>query len=163
MIRPLAENDFEAVIHIVNQNWTAVYAGYVSQDLLSETGCYERGQRLREDFTRHRLSEYVWEEAGQVLGMLSMGVTADADKADAFEVWRIYLSPEAQGKGIGGQLLAFAEQTAKASGHTEMLIWAFSKNTRAIRFYQKHGYQVDKEEYLGSPYLADGTRLLKSI
>lgn len=163
MIRPLAENDFDAVINIVNRNWKDVYTGYVSQELLNDTGCQERGQRLKKGFIDHRLFEYVWEESGQVLGLLSMVATADSDKASAFEIWRIYIAAEAQGKGIGGQLLAFAEQNAKANGYTEILIWAFSKNARAIKFYQKHRYQIDKEEYLGIPYLTYGTRLLKNI
>jgi len=94
---------------------------------------------------------------------LSMGTTADTDKASAFEIWRIYISAEAQGKGIGGQLLTFAEQTARANGYAEIIIWAFSKNTRAIKFYQKYGYQIDKEEYLDAPYLTCGTRLSKNI
>lgn len=163
MIRPLAESDFDTVISIVNRDWKDVYTGYVNQELLIDAGCQERGQQLRKDFIDHRLSEYVWEESGQVLGLLSMGATADSDRASAFEIWRVYIAVEAQGKGIGRQLLAFAEQIAKANGYTEILIWAFSKNTRAIRFYQKYGYQIDKEEYLDTPYLTYGTRLVKNI
>jgi ribosomal protein S18 acetylase RimI-like enzyme len=163
MIRPLVESDFDAVISIVNQNWKDVYTGYVNQELLDDTGCYERGQRLKQDFINHRLSEYVWEESGQVLGLLSMGATADADKANDFEIWRIYISAEAQGRGIGGRLLTFAEQTAREKEFEEIIIWAFSRNERAIKFYQKYGYQIDKEEYLDTPYLTDGTRLLKNI
>lgn len=163
MIRPLAGSDFDVVISIVNRDWKDVYTGYVNQELLSDTGCQDRGQQLKKDFISHRLSEYVWEESGQILGLLSMGTTADSDKANAFEIWRIYIAVEAQGKGIGGQLLTFAEQNAKASGYTEILIWAFSKNTRAIRFYQKYGYQIDKEKYLDTPYLTYGTRLVKNI
>jgi len=163
MIRSLAGSDFDAAISIVNRDWKDVYTGYVSQELLNDAGCKERGQQLKKDFINHRLSEYVWEESDQILGLLSMGATVDSDKTGAFEIWRIYISAEAQGRGIGGQLLAFAEQNAKANGYTEIIIWAFSKNTRAIKFYQKYGYQINKEEYLGTPYLTFGTRLLKNI
>ena len=163
MIRPLVESDFDTAIQIVNRNWKNIYVGYVNQGLLNDAGCQERSQQLREDFINHRLSEYVREESGQILGLLSMGTTADTDKASAFEIWRIYISAEAQGKGIGGQLLTFAEQTARANGYAEIIIWAFSKNTRAIKFYQTYGYQIDKEEYLNAPYLTCGTRLSKNI
>lgn len=163
MIRPLAENDIEAVVNIVNNNWKSVYAGYISQDLLTDNGCQERERRLKNDFTNHRLEEYVWTESGRVLGMLSLGATVDADKPGAFEVWRIYIKAEAQGKGIGGRLLEFAEQTARNKGFEQIIIWAFSKNVRAIKFYQKHGYQIDKKEYFEAPYFAYGTRLLKVI
>ena len=163
MIRPLVESDFDAAIQIVNRNWKNVYVGYVNQGLLNDAGCQERSQQLREEFINHRLSEYVWAESGQILGLLSMGTTADTDKASAFEIWRIYIAAEAQGKGIGGRLLVFAEQTAKENGYSEIIIWAFSENARAIRFYQKYGYQIDKKEYLDAPYLTYGTRLSKNI
>jgi len=92
MIRPLAESDFDTVISIVNRDLKDVYTGYVNQELLNEAGCQERGQQLKKDFISHRLSECVWEESGQILGLLSMGATADSDKANAFEIWRIYIS-----------------------------------------------------------------------
>lgn len=135
MIRPLVESDFDAAISIVNHNQKDVYTGYVNQELLNDAGCYERGQQLKQDFINHRLSEYVWEESGKVLGLLSMGATADTDKASDFEIWRIYIAAEAQGHGIGGRLLAFAEQTAREKGYAEIIIWAFSRKTKAIKFY----------------------------
>ncbi|MDO5409377.1 MAG: GNAT family N-acetyltransferase [Lachnospiraceae bacterium] len=55
------------------------------------------------------------------------------------------------GKGIGKKLLYFAEQQAKENGYKESIIWAFKENIRALSFYQKCGYSIDKEEYLGEP------------
>lgn len=163
MIRPLAEQDFDSAIGIVNRAWKDVYNGYVNRELLNNAGCRERGKHLKTDFINHRLSEYVWDESGSILGMLSTGITADSDKAGAFEIWRIYIAAEARGRGIGGQLLSFAEENAKENGYTEILIWAFSKNIRAIKFYLKYGYRIDKEIYLGTPYLTYGTRFTKLL
>lgn len=163
MIRPLEERDYNAVIEIVNENWKTVYSGYVNPALLSDAGCRERAQSLRDDFARRRLAEYVWEENGAVLALLSVGDTADSDRIGDFEIWRVYAAPSAQGRGIGGRLLAFAEQCARERKYGTIVIWAFKKNIRAIEFYRKHGFQVDREERLGEPYFADGIRLLKTI
>lgn len=163
MIRPLAKKDYDIVIDIVNTNWKNIYSNYVNPLLLDEDGCKEREEELRHDFQLKRLSEYVWEENGQVLALLSIGKTADTDKIRAFEIWRIYVTPEAQGKNIGSQCLAFSEQEAKKRGYQEIVIWAFQENRKAISFYQKNGYVIDKSEYLGRPYLAVGTRLVKMI
>ena len=163
MIRLLQSGDIENVCNIVNNDWKTVYTGYVNPELLTEQGCLERSNRLKSDFISGRLSEYVWEEDGKVLALLSVGKTADVDKAGAFEVWRIYVSKEAQGKGIGNRLLSFAEQQAKKSAFHEIVIWAFRDNIHAISFYQKHGYVVQKEEYLGEPYLTYGIRLNKLL
>ncbi len=163
MIRPLKKEEFDTVIEIVNDNWKSVYAGYVAPELLEESGCAKRASELITDFNTKRLEEYVWEETGQTLALLSIGNTEDADKPSAFEIWRIYIALIAQGKGIGGQLLAFAEQRAIQKGYVEVVIWAFQENIRAIRFYQKYGYRIDKEVYLGSPYYAHGIRLMKKL
>ena len=163
MLRPLAYRDFDTVIDIVNQNWKKTYAGYINPRLIDENGCKERAEELRHDFQSKRFSEYVWEEQGQVLALLSIGDTADIDKKGSFEIWRIYVEPQMQGHSIGSRCLAFAEQEAKKRGYQEIIIWAFQKNTKALSFYQKNGYVIDKSEYLGKPYFADGTRLTKKI
>ena len=130
---------------------------------LNEIGCKERAEELRHDFQSKRLSEYVWEEQGQILALLSIGDTADIDKKGAFEIWRIYVRPEAQGHNIGSKCILFAEQEAKRQGYQEIVIWAFQENTTAISFYQKNGYVIDKNEYLGEPYLTFGIRLIKTL
>ena len=163
MIRPLAEKDYNIAIDIVNTNWKKAYSDYVNPLLLNKSGCKERAEELRHDFQSKRLLEYVWEEQGQILALLSMGDTADTDKKGAFEIWRIYVKPEVQGHNIGRQCLSFAEQEAKKQGYHEIVIWAFQENTKAISFYQKNGYVIDKAEYLGEPYLTVGTRLIKTL
>lgn len=162
MIRALTEADFDFAADLVNDSWRTVYGDYVNPDLLSAEGCAERARSLKRDFAAHRLEEYVWEEEGRVLGLLSIGDTADRDRPAALEIWRIYLAPAAQGRGIGGRLLAFGERRARELGRRETLIWAFRENRRALAFYGKHGYQPDREEYLGPPYLTYGVRLIKT-
>lgn len=85
------------------------------------------------------------------------------DKTKAYELWRIYIVQNMQGNGIGSKLLNFAQEQAKQKGYTQMLIWAFRENTRAITFYQKHGFQIDKTEFLEEPYHAYGVRMIKEL
>ena len=151
MIRALNKADHNSAINIVNENWRSVYSGYVNPALLSDDGCRKRALDMKNDFTSQRFEEYVWEENGRAAALLSLGKTEDTDKPGAYELWRIYIAPEMQGKGIGGKLLNFAEEKAKQKGYTEMLIWAFRENTRAIKFYQKRGFQIDKIEFLKEP------------
>ena len=163
MIRPLGEKDFDTVCGIVNENWKNVYSGYVNPMLLNPDGCAERTQRLKIDFATHRLSEYVWEEENRVSAMLSFGDTADADMAGAFEIWRIYVASQFQGKGIGGMLIHFAEEKAEEQGYKEIAIWALKSNEYAVSFYQKRGYCVDREKCLNEPYFTMGIRLKKHL
>lgn len=163
MIRPLREHDYRAVTEIVNGCWRSLYAGFVNPALLDEAGCRQRAAQLEREFRLERLAEYVWEDAGQVLGLLSAGETVDRDRPEAFEIWRVYLAPEARGQGTGGLLLNYAEQLARARGYRETLVWAFRENRSALRFYEKHGYRTDRTAYLKEPYRAWGVRLIKAL
>lgn len=122
MIRALNETDYDAAINIVNENWRTVYSGYVNPFLLSDDGCRKRAFELANYFTSHRFEEYVWEKNGCVDALLSLGKTEDTDKPGAFELWRIYIAPKMQGKGIVGKLLNFAEEIAKQREFDEILI-----------------------------------------
>ncbi|MFP7168926.1 GNAT family N-acetyltransferase [Terribacillus sp. 7520-G] len=50
------------------------------------------------------------------------------------------IHPEAQGKGYGGKILQFAEETALKQGYAGIRLDTFSKNRNALGFYEKKGY-----------------------
>lgn len=161
MIRKIEQRDSEFVFEIVNENWRRVYSGYVDPALLSKEGCMRRNGELLRDFVSKRT--YVREENGEILGMISFGKTDDNDRPGALEIWRLYVAKDAQGRGIGGSLLQFAENEAREEGYSEIVIWTFKRNVNAVKFYEKHGYRADKEEFLGDPYNAEGVRFRKAI
>jgi GNAT superfamily N-acetyltransferase len=49
---------------------------------------------------------------------------------------QLYVSPAAQGNGIGARLLRTAQD--EASGQLEL--WTFQRNARARSFYERHGF-----------------------
>lgn len=110
MIRLLEDKDIAVVCAIVNDNWRNIYTGYVNEELLNDKGCKAREERLKADFLSGRLRNYVYEEEGRVIALLSIGNTEDADKTGAFEVWRIYITKDYQNKGSGRKLIEFAEK-----------------------------------------------------
>ena len=58
------------------------------------------------------------------------------------EIKKLFVEPVLQGNGIGFELLKFAIEN-----HNANTLWALEKNTRAIRFYERHGFKIttDKE------------------
>ncbi|MFC9542138.1 GNAT family N-acetyltransferase [Lysinibacillus sp. NPDC056959] len=56
------------------------------------------------------------------------------------EINKFCFSQEFRGKGIGGQLLAKAEETAKQMGATKALLTTYDFQART--FYEARGYQV---------------------
>lgn len=56
------------------------------------------------------------------------------------EINKFWFSQEFRGKGIGGQLLVKAEETAKQMGATKALLTTYDFQARS--FYEARGYQV---------------------
>jgi ribosomal protein S18 acetylase RimI-like enzyme len=87
-------------------------------------------------FERH---EEVWlaEEDGRPLGFLAIR----RSRTEGWEVLeKLYVDPEAQNRGVGTVLL----DQAKALRPDGLVLWVFQKNTGAIRFYERHGFQLVK-------------------
>jgi len=53
------------------------------------------------------------------------------------------LAPEWDGQGIGGRLLAFAEDWARERGCRFVTLGVFPGNARARALYERHGYGVE--------------------
>jgi ribosomal protein S18 acetylase RimI-like enzyme len=64
----------------------------------------------------------------------------DLGPADA-EVKRIYLLHRFQGQGVGRLLMDAARAYAVTAGLKRLLLGVYSKNTTAITFYEKLGYE----------------------
>jgi RimJ/RimL family protein N-acetyltransferase len=80
----------------------------------------------------------------QIIGFASAAPSPDDDiKNRAGELARIYIHPSVCGGGYGNRLIEWCEQTVAEQGFDTIKLWVFEVNTRAIRFYEKHGYKYD--------------------
>lgn len=57
-------------------------------------------------------------------------------------VHRLMVRPAQEGRGVGRDLLRFAEQRAMEVGYDCIRLDAFPKNPRAIRLYERAGYRL---------------------
>jgi diamine N-acetyltransferase len=60
---------------------------------------------------------------------------------NSVELQRIYLVERVFGKGIGARLLEFCLETAREKGFESVWLTVWEENPRAIRFYEKYGFQ----------------------
>ena len=59
------------------------------------------------------------------------------------EIKKLFVEPVLQGQGLGAKLLEYAVEHMGAN-----TLWALEKNTRAIRFYLRHGFRRTGERQL---------------
>lgn len=56
------------------------------------------------------------------------------------EIKKLFVEPVLQGQSIGASLLEYAVQNKGAA-----FLWALEKNTRALKFYEDHGFRKTGE------------------
>jgi GNAT superfamily N-acetyltransferase len=90
-------------------------------------------ERETRSFIRHLVlgAQEVWvaEEGGRIVGFAALG--------DGM-LEHLYMRPEAQGRGVGAELLALA----KGQRPQGFRLWVFQKNDGARRFYERHGFRL---------------------
>ena len=83
---------------------------------------------------RHLDQLWVYDDEGIIKGFMWV---------DSQQIKKLFVEPVLQSKGIGSVLLTYAITELEAT-----YLWALEKNTRAIAFYQKHGFQTTEEKML---------------
>lgn len=71
------------------------------------------------------------------------GVVKGFIRIDGQQIKKLFVEPVLQGNCIGSELLRFAVGQMEAR-----FLWALEKNTRAITFYQRHGFHLTSEKML---------------
>ncbi|WP_144123643.1 GNAT family N-acetyltransferase [Catellatospora sichuanensis] len=127
LIRPATGGDASAVGAIWRDGWRDGHLGHVPEELVAirtpESFDLRAAQRV-DDTT-------VAEVDGAVAGFVM--VLAD-------EVEQVYVAAEQRGTGMAGALLAEGLRHVGANGHDRAWLAVASGNTRARRFYERHGW-----------------------
>ena len=133
MIRSCDDRDFDLIWTIINDGAQA-YRGVIPRDRWKDP--YMSQVELRkqiEDGVRF----WAYEEGAQVSGV--MGIQ---DVQNVTLIRHAYVRTSNQGQGVGSRLLSYLrELTAKP-----VLIGTWADARWAIRFYEKHGFQLVSTE-----------------
>jgi GNAT superfamily N-acetyltransferase len=127
MRRPLLRSHVRA--------WQTAYAHLFPAERLAELSVERRAEQHRES------PPLVVEEAGRIVGFVSVGTSRD-DDADG-ELFAIYVDPEYWGRGVGRELIAAGEERLRELGHAVAILWVLDDNPRGRRFYERAGWRHD--------------------
>ena len=129
MIRKCTDQDFEMMLEAINDA-AAAYRGIIPEDRWKEP--YMPRNELQEEMAAG-VEFYCYTIDGELIGL--MGIQ---DRGDVTLMRHAYVRTNQRRQGIGSQLLSYLQrQTSKP-----ILIGTWADADWAIRFYEKHGYQL---------------------
>lgn len=83
-----------------------------------------------------------------VEGRLAGSLVLQAEP-EAMLIWSVATAPDAQGRGIGGGMLDFAEARARELGLECMKLYTGRKLVDNVAWYERRGYATDQIEIRG--------------
>ena len=168
-ILPAGPDDVPALVEAGRQTFHETFHSTISAENLA--------QYLDESFHPDRIHNemnhpeshfYLAQIDGMVAGYLKINTgKAQTEPQDetALEVERIYVKREWHGKSVGQALMDHALDIARDKKATYVWLGVWPKNFRAVRFYQKYGFEVFDTHtfHTGGEYQTDYLMKLKLI
>ena len=134
-VRSAALEDMVLASEIMVTSFRTAFASFVSQQTMD--ACADPGNcraMLEGIFREGKMHFLVADEQGFLCWQ---------DTEDGAEIVAIHSLPESWGTGLGHAMLTKA---LRQIGHRSVYLWVFKENTRAGRFYEKHGFHWDGSE-----------------
>ena len=135
IVRNAEFEDMKQLGHIMAVSFRTAFADYVSQQTMDACAQEENCIALLEGIFKEGTVHFLM---GENSGMLVWQQTENGA-----EIVAIHSLPESWGTGLGHAML---EEALKQIGDQPVFLWAFKENTRARRFYEKHGFRWDGTE-----------------
>jgi len=135
MIRRCDEEDFELIWAIINDG-AHVYKGVIPEDCWTEP--YMSNSELRHEIN-DRVRFWGYEEEGKLVGVMGFQPVKDVTL-----IRHAYVATSSQRRGIGARLLSHLRKLTPGP----VLIGTWSDAVWAIRFYEKHGFQLVRPQQI---------------
>lgn len=151
-VRPLREEDIEAVVDVHMGGWLTAYRGIVADEILDELDRDRWLQRYRDQAAADGPWQTFVAVGERPLGHVTFGPYREqgSEKIEPGigEILSIYVDRSVYGTGVGGQLL---EAALEMMPQREVRLWVLEENRRARAFYEKYGLRPDGEREIWTP------------
>ena len=127
--------DMAVAAKIMITSFRTAFADFVSQETMDTYTNPENCRAMLESIYREGTMHFLM---GGDQGFLCW-----QEAEDGAEIVAIHSLPESWGAGLGHAILT---EALKQIGDRPVFLWAFKENTRARRFYEKHGFRWDGSE-----------------
>ena len=152
-VRTATADDAAAIAHVRAATWRHAYAHIFTAEQLGTISVEESAAQWRDivETAPARSHTLVAELGGMVVGFASSGPNWSEEEVHVGELYAIYVFPDAQGQGVGRELMTESVSRLRGDGFAEAILWVFEENPLTRRFYELAGWVADggtKDEHL---------------
>lgn len=160
-IRPITHADVPAIAALAREIWQATYPGIITQEQIDFMLEQRYGvERLYDDLEKadHWLDQAY--HADRRIGFAFSELYRGEFKLD-----KLYIHPDAQRQGVGGQLIAHVAERARRAGYDHLILAVNKRNTKAMASYRKYGFEVRDAivDDIGGGFVMDDFVMAKAL
>ncbi|KAB2921226.1 MAG: GNAT family N-acetyltransferase [Dechloromonas sp.] len=137
-IRPVTPPDVPAISSLAREIWQATYPGIITQEqidfMLEQRYGHERLYDDLED--ADKWLDQAFQEQRRV------GFAFSEIYKGEFKLDKLYIHPDVQRRGVGGQLIGHVAARAAKLGYPCVILQVNKRNAKAINSYMKYGFAV---------------------
>jgi ribosomal protein S18 acetylase RimI-like enzyme len=137
-IKPVTPPEVPAISALAREIWQATYPGIITQEqidfMLEQRYGHERLYDDLED--AHKWLDQAFHDGRRV------GFAFSEETKGEFKLDKLYIHPDVQRRGVGGQLIAHVAARAKKLGYPCVILQVNKRNVNAIASYEKYGFAV---------------------
>ena len=145
-LRPATIKDSEAIARVHCDSWDAAFLQFAPEIVEARGDQFPRRKQQWDALLRdEELFTYVAIENDNIIGFGQGGqVREELDVPYDGELVRLYVVPEAKGRGAGKMLINKVATTLKEQGNTSLVVVAWAINTPARKVYEHLGAKFIK-------------------
>lgn len=137
-IRPITPPDVPVIASLAREIWQATYPGIITQEqidfMLEQRYGHERLYDDLED--ADKWLDQAFHEGRRV------GFAFSEIRKGEFKLDKLYIHPDVQRQGVGGQLIEHVAARARKLGYPCVILAVNKRNEKAIGSYKKYGFVV---------------------
>lgn len=140
-LRRAESGDEKILAYIQTESWKAAFAEILSPDELLQCTDVEKAEEMYKRVLSRQLVNLTIEFVDQKPHCIAgWSRNRSENDSDAAELICIHSLCDKWHKGYGSIMMRHILGEIKQAGYTDVVLWVFEKNSRAISFYEKHGF-----------------------
>lgn len=161
-IRKACKNDIQSIQNIAFETWPSAYGDILENQQIDYMLSLMYNKEVLENQMDESQTFLIIKEENEDLAFVSF--ETNYDNLPQTKIHKIYISPKAQGKGLGKILIEETENQAIKKRNNRLLL-NVNRQNKARFFYEKLGFKIAYSEdiEIGNGYLMNDFVMVKEI
>ena len=150
-IRKAEPGDEKILAHIQTESWKAAFTDILSPEELERCTNLEKAEQMYHSVLRREGCNMAIEFVADQPHCIAAWGKNRCDLGDTVgELICIHSLQNNWAKGYGSAMMEYVLARFKQEGYKFVILWVFEANTRARKFYEKHGFRLTEQKKLAN-------------